>query len=148
MLRPKRLFFSALLSAGVSLAVAQAGICDPPRYQILGKAVDPGGRPVADATVRLLLDRISAEEFQKHGPRARLRRTNSSGIYVGLLDCGAGDVVTDAPNPCAKNPKHLTVMVEAQGHRMRLVTFKLKELEINKDAAGCLVQVSDIRLSR
>jgi len=148
MSHPRRVLFVVLLLAGVSCGVAYPDTCDPSRYQIMGQVVDSGGRPLFDATVRLLLDQISAQEFARQGPRARLRRTNSSGIYVGMIDCEAARGVTDAPNPCAKKVKHLTVLIEAEGFRARLVVFKLKDLEINRDAGGCLVQVPDIRLAR
>ncbi len=148
MFRRTQASFTALLLLSLPSIVAHAAFCDPPRYQIMGKVVDPGGRPIVDATVRLLLDRFSAQKFARQGPRARLRRTNGSGIYVGLIDCDETRGVTDAPNPCADKPKHLTVAVEADGHRTRLVVFKLKDLDVNRDAGGCLVQVPDIRLSQ
>jgi hypothetical protein len=146
--RATRALFALTLLIGIPCSTSSAGACDPPRYQILGKVVDPGGRPLVDATVRLLLDRISAQEFASQGPRARLRRTNSSGTYLALIDCDEARGITDAPNPCAKKPKHLTVAVETEGYRTRLVVFKLRDLDVNKDAGGCLVQVPDIRLSR
>jgi hypothetical protein len=145
--RPTRALVIVIALAAIACSAANAGSCDPPRYQIMGHVVDPSGRPLADATVRLLLDRISAGQFVKHGPRARLLRTNGSGTYVDLIDCGAARDLTDAPNPCADKPKHLTVSIEADGHRDKLVVFKLKELDVIKDAGGCLVQVPDIRLS-
>jgi hypothetical protein len=121
--------------------------CKPARYQIMGKVRDVNGRPVGDATVRLLLDRISAPKFSAEGPRARLTRTNDFGTYVALIDCDEARGTTDAPNPCADRPRHLTVGVEARGLRMKLMVFKLKELEVTRDAGGCLVEVPAIKLS-
>jgi hypothetical protein len=113
----------------------------------MGRIIDPGNLPVVDARVRLLLDEVSAKRFEEVGPRARATRTNRSGIYVMLIDCDEARGVTDAPDPCAARPKHLTVVVEASGFRTKLVAFKLKELTVTRDAGGCLVEVSDIKLS-
>jgi hypothetical protein len=142
-----RFLVTAVAIATLTGSLAEAGVCKPARYQIMGKVFDAGGRPVADAAVRLLLDRVSAKKFRAEGPRASLVRTNASGTYLTLIDCERARGVTDAPDPCAGRPRHLTVSVEATGYRLKLVEFKLKELEIIKDAGGCLVQVPDLRLS-
>ena len=124
-----------------------AGDCKPARYQIMGSVLDPGGRPIVDASVRLLLDEVSAQKFAEEGPRARLTRTNRVGKYLTLIDCDQARGISDAPNPCAAKPRHLTISVDAPDYRTKLVVFKLKELDVVKDAGGCLVQVPDIKLS-
>jgi len=138
---------TAILVAGTASSLFAAGPCKPARYQIMGSVLDPGGQPIVDASVRLLLDQVSAQTFAEEGPRARLIRTRPSGKYLALIDCDQARGVTDAPNPCAEKPRHLTVSVEAPDYRTKLVVFKLKELDIIKDAGGCLVQVPDLKLS-
>jgi hypothetical protein len=138
---------TAIAVAGMATALVAGDACKPARYQILGSVLDPGGRPIVDASVRLLLDQVSAQKFVEEGPRARLMRTNRVGKYVALIDCDRARDISDAPNPCAAKPRHLTISVEAPDYRTKLVVFKLKELDVIKDAGGCLVQVPDVKLS-
>src|SRR5262245_3421146 len=125
----------AALTIVSAFAASPAGAvtCKPARYQLLGRVLDAGGAPLADASVRLVLDEVSAERFAEEGPRARLTRTGSSGAYLALIDCETTGAPSDAPSPCAAKPRHLTVSAEAPGHRGRVVVYKLKELEIISD---------------
>jgi hypothetical protein len=140
-------FLAAVVVAGTVSSPGGAGPCKPARYQIMGSVIDPGGRPLVDASVRLLLDQVSEQRFAEEGPRARLTRTNRAGKYVALIDCDQARGISDAPNPCAEKPRHLTVSIEAPAYRTKLVVFKLKELDVVKDAGGCLVQVPDVKMS-
>jgi hypothetical protein len=143
-----RVWAAAFAATALASSYAGAGGCDPARYQIMGNVTDPGGQPIADASVRLLLDQVSLERFAEEGMRARLTRTAGTGAYLALIDCAAARGVTDAPNPCAAKPRHLTVAVEASGFRTKLVAFRLRDLNIVKDAGGCLLQVPEIKLAR
>jgi hypothetical protein len=138
---------TAIVVAGLASSLAAGNACKPARYQIMGSVLDLGGRPIVDASVRLLLDQVSAQKFAEEGPRARLIRTNRAGKYVALIDCDQARGISDAPNPCAGKPRHLTISVEAPAYRTKLVVFKLKELDVIKDAGGCLVQVPDVKVS-
>ncbi len=124
------------------------GGCDPARYQILGRILDGAGQPIPDARVRLLLDRVPAERFAQERARAQMTRTGASGAYLTLIDCERSAGLSDAPDPCAAKPRFLTVAAEAEGYRLKLTTFRLKDLEVIRDEGGCLVQVKDVRLSR
>ena len=136
----------AVVAASVS-ATATGAACKPSRYQVMGSLTDRSERPVADAIVRVLLDRVSEKEFAKHGPRARLIRTNASGTYVAMIDCDEARKAGDAPSPCADKPKYVTLIVEAPGYRTKVVVHKIKDLELIKDPGGCLILVPDVRLA-
>ena len=79
--------------------------------------------------------------------RAITTRTNVAGSYVQLIDCAELSRTSDRPNPCAASPKHLTVSASAPGYRTRMQVLRLKNLEVRKDAGGCIVLVPDIRLT-
>jgi hypothetical protein len=136
----------AVVAASVPLTPSEAA-CKPARFQIMGNLVDRAERPVVDAIVRVLLDRVSEQEFAKQGPRARLVRTNNSGAYVVMIDCDEASKAGDAPNPCADKPKYVTLIVEAAGYRSKVVVHKIKDLELIKDPGGCLILVPDVRLA-
>lgn len=147
MFRVLPVFVAAIAVAGMASSLVAGDACKPARYQIMGSVLDAGGRPIADASVRLLLDQVSAQKFAEEGPRARLIRANRFGKYLALIDCDQARGISDAPNPCAEKPRHLTVSVEAPGYRTKLIVFKLKDLDVIRDAGGCLVQVPDVKLS-
>jgi len=136
----------AVVGASVPMTAAGAA-CKPSRYQVMGNLVDRTERPVTDAIVRVLLDRVSEQEFAKQGPRARLVRTNNSGTYVAMIDCDEASKAGDAPNPCADKPKYVTLIVEGAGYRTKVVVHKIKDLELIKDPGGCLILVPDVRLA-
>ena len=136
----------AVVAASVPATPSDAA-CKPSRYQVMGNLVDRSERPVVDAIVRVLLDRVSEQEFAKSGPRARLIRTNASGTYVAMIDCDEASKAGDAPNPCADKPKYVTLIVEAAGYRTKVVVHKIKDLELIKDPGGCLILVPDVRLA-
>jgi len=124
-----------------------AGPCKPARYQVMGLVLDSAGRPLVDARVYLLLDEVSEQKTSEYGVRAVPTRTNPTGSYVQLIDCEELAKTSDRPNPCAKNPRHLTVSAGAPGYRTKVQVFKFKALEIRKDAGGCVMLVPDIKLS-
>jgi len=124
-----------------------AGPCKPARYQVMGLVLDSAGRPLVDARVYLLLDEVSEQKTAEYGVRAVSTRTNPTGSYVQLIDCEELAKTSDRPNPCAKNPRHLTVSAGAPGYRTKVQVFKFKALEIRKDAGGCVMLVPDIKLS-
>jgi hypothetical protein len=129
-------------------ALVAGAVCKADRYQILGRVVDAAGRPIEDAAVRLLLDRVSMQQLVEEGSRARLVRTAATGAYLTRIDCERARGITDAPNPCAARPRHLTVAASAAGYRARLVVFRLKDLDIVEEGGGCLLQVPDVKLTR
>jgi len=137
---------SALAVAALCSVVQGAG-CKPARFQVMGLVADVSGRPLVDARVYLLLDRVSEEKTSEYGVRAIPVRTNASGSYVQLIDCDELAQTSDRPNPCARSPKHLTVSAGGPGYRTKLQVFKLKELDVRRDAGGCMVLVPDIRLA-
>jgi hypothetical protein len=136
-----------LLAALPYTAVQAGGACKPARYTVMGQVTDSSGRPLVDARVRLLLDRVSEEETADHGVRALSTRTNAAGSFVQYIDCDEMAVRGDRPSPCARNPKHVTVSATAPGLRTRLQVFKFKALEIRRDAGGCVLILPDLRLS-
>ena len=123
------------------------GPCKPARYQVMGVVLDSAGRPLVDARVYLLLDEVSEKKTAEYGVRAVATRTNPTGSYIQLIDCDELAKISDRPNPCAKNPRHLTVSAGFPGYRTKVQVFKFKSLDIRKDAGGCVMLVPDIKLS-
>ena len=146
MLRLACVGFVVLLTALV-LSPVLAGPCKPARYQVMGVVLDASGRPIVDARIYLLLDEVSEQKTSEYGVRAVPTRTNPTGSYVQLIDCEELAKTSDRPNPCAKNPRHLTVSAGAPGQRTKVQVFKFKSLEIRKDPGGCVILVPDIKLS-
>ena len=143
--------YPALLAIAVATwlcpALLAGGACKPARYTVMGQVTDSGGRPLVDARVRLLLDRVSGKKTADHGVRALSTRTNAAGSFVQYIDCDELAVRGDRPSPCARSPRHVTVSATAPGLRSRLQVFKFKALEIRRDAGGCILILPDIRLS-
>ena len=129
------------------LAVPGCGAseCDFDAWAFYGAVHDPGGQPVDDAQVFLLLDKMDQTDYVKEGVRGRRFRTNEYGKYQAGLVCGDD---RDAPNPCAKKLKHLTVVVSSWDHALKMRVFKLNDLEIVADDGVCFVHVPEIRLSK
>ena len=120
--------------------------CDSEAWAFYGAVRDSGGRPVANARVHLLLDKINEAAYAREGMRAKRFWTNEFGKYQAGLICSDD---SDAPNPCARKLKHLTVVVYSDGHAMTLKVFKLRDLEIRPtDEGACFVTVPEIRLKK
>jgi len=119
--------------------------CDYDAWAFFGAVRDAGGQPLGDAEVFLLLDKVNQADYLREGVRGRRFRTNVYGKYQAGLVCSDN---RDAPNPCAKKLKHVTVAVSAPGHAMKLQVLKLNGLEIVKDDGVCFVQMPEIRLQR
>jgi len=119
--------------------------CDHDAWAFYGAVRDVAGRPIGDAQVFLLLDKVNEADYVREGVRGRRFRTNEFGKYQAGLVCSDD---RDAPNPCAKKLKHLTIAVSSQGHAMKLQVFKLNHLEIVKDDGVCFVQMPEIRLQK
>ena len=119
--------------------------CEYEAWAFFGAVRNAGGQPIGDAEVFLLLDKVSEGDYLREGVRGRRFRTNEYGKYQAGLVCSDN---RDAPNPCAKKPKHVTVAVSSPGHGMKLQVHKLKSLEIVMDDGVCFVQMPEIRLQR
>jgi len=119
--------------------------CDYDAWAFYGAVRDLGGKPIGDAEVFLLLDKVNEAAYLRDGVRGRRFRTNEYGKYQAGLVCGDN---RDAPNPCAKKLKHLTVVVSSPGHAMKLQVHRLNDLEIVRDDGVCLVRMPEIRLQK
>ena len=134
-----------LLAAAIAFPSSAATHCDSEAWAFYGAVRDTSGRPVAEARVYLLLDKINEAAYAREGMRARRFWTNEYGKYQAGLICGDN---SDSPNPCARKLKHLTVMVDSGDHAMTLKVFKLRDLEIVPEDGACFVRVPEIRLQR
>ena len=130
----------------VLLAPAAGAVdCEQDIWAFFGAVRDSGGQPIDDAEVFLLLDKVNRADYLRDGVRGRRFRTNEYGKYQAGLICSDN---RDAPNPCAKKLKHLTVAVSSPGRAMKLQVLKLNDLEIVSDEGVCFVQMPEIRLQR
>ncbi len=135
-------FFLTCLLTGPEVGALE---CESDAWAFYGAVRDGGGRPVGDAEVFLLLDKISEAEYFREGVRGRRFRTNEYGKYRAGLVCSD---TRDSPNPCAKKLKHLTVVVSSPDHTMKMLVYKLNDLEVVADEGACWVHVPEIRLRR
>ena len=131
---------AALVFGWVAGPTPAAGKCSD-TYHVSGRVIDANDRPIAGARVYLLLDKVSEREFAKQGVRAVITRTDRSGWYAESIVCGG------QPDPCARNPAHFSMLVQAEGSSLRLRTFKLKSLNVVKRSDGCVLRVPDMRLT-
>jgi len=127
-----------------SIAGAGGNVCPATENVVVGSVIGPGGRPLADAKVYGLLDRVSEKQTMKQGIRARSTRTDASGRFELPIQCGE---VSGQPNPCASNPKHLTLIVGDLGSRMTLRQFKLKSVGMQRVGEGCVIEAPLVKLS-
>jgi hypothetical protein len=135
MIRPWWIVLLALVGSGVG-APALAADCGN-EYYVAGAVLDAASRPVANAEVWVLLDKISEKKYRQQGLRARSFRTDGGGVYSAHVVCGN----RGGPNPCAKNPKYLTIAADGAGLGMRLKVYKLKDLKMIVDRGACFVEV-------
>jgi len=135
-------FFLACVLATPGVAALD---CKSDAWAFYGAVRDAGGRPVGDAEVFLLLDKIDEAEYLREGVRGRRFRTNEYGKFQAGLVCSD---TRDAPNPCARKLKHLTVVVSSQSHGMRMRVYRLNDLEIVLEEGACFVHVPEIRLRK
>jgi protocatechuate 3,4-dioxygenase beta subunit len=112
---------------------AAAG-CRADTWEVSGVVLDASGHGLAGAAVHLLLDRVSHKKFAAEGVRAQRTRTDANGRFSRTIVCGG------SPNPCARRPKHLTMIVDAGG-RTTLRQFKLSELETEEGPSSCRLRV-------
>jgi len=124
---------------------ADAFECGHNAWAFYGAVRDAGGQPIGDAEVFLLLDKVNQTDYLKVGVRGRRFRTNEYGKYQAGLICSDS---RDAPNPCARRLKHLTIAVSSQGYAMKMQVFKLKSLEILAEDGVCFVRMPEIRLQK
>ncbi len=134
------LFFCCLIAPP-----AAGADCGHDNWAFYGAVRDAAGRPVADAQVLFLLDKVNRADYLKEGVRGRRFRTNEFGKYQAGLICNDD---SDAPNPCARKLKHLTVAASARNHAMKLQVYKLNDLEIVDEEGVCFVHVPEIRLRK
>lgn len=133
-----------LVLAGLGGATDGA-TCDLDAWAFYGAVRTSGGQPIGDAEVFLLLDKISQSAYAREGVRGRRFRTNEYGKYQAGLVCSDS---RDAPNPCGKKLRHLTVAVSSRDHSMKLQVFKLRDLNVAEVDGVCFVQMPEIKLSR
>jgi len=119
--------------------------CTSSTYRITGSVRDAHGNPIANASVFLLLDVVSEKKFHEHGMRAARFRTDDAGRYHAEIACGAQD--RRQATPCAKRRRDLTVAASTGDHRLRLKSFKLKNLGVVENFGLCHVEVPDLVLS-
>ncbi len=134
-----------LVAAILAAPCATAAKCESDAWAFYGAVRDAGGRPISDAVVFLLLDKLKPVEDSPTGTRGRSFRTNEYGKYQAGLFC-TDDL--DSPNPCAKKPKRLTVTVSSQGYAMKMQVLKLNNLDIIEDDGVCFVHMPEIRLQK
>jgi hypothetical protein len=123
------------------LTPSHGAACPSGEYEVFGVVYDDFGRPLPDAEVLVLLDRVSEKKTRKQGIRARSTRTDASGHYLRGITCGG------EPNPCASAPRYLSVGVATERHSLRVRVFRLKDLEIVEEDGRCQVEAPAIRLS-
>jgi len=131
---------AVVLALGIGGAFAGGGGCSG-TYHVSGRVIDASERPVADARVYLLMDKVSEREFAKQGMRAVITRTDRSGWYSETIVCGG------TPDPCARKPAHFSVLAQTPGTSLRLRTFTLKSLNVVKRSDGCVLRAPDMRLT-
>ena len=137
---------AAVLIACLLIAPATSAVdCSHDAWAFYGAVREAGGQPINDAEVFLLLDKVSRADYLEDGVRGRRFRTNEYGKYQAGLVCSDN---RDAPNPCARKPKHLTVVVSSRKHTLKMQVFKLNDLEIITEEGVCFVQMPEIRLRR
>ena len=119
--------------------------CSSSTYQVRGAVRDAAGTPIDDASVFLLLDVVSEKKFHQHGMRAARFHTDGAGRYDASIACHNPD--REQASPCAKNPRDLTIAATADGHRLKLKSFKLKNLNVAESYGVCFVQVPDLVLA-
>ena len=134
-----------LAAAILAVPCATAAKCESDAWAFYGAVRDAGGRPISDAVVFLLLDKLRPVEDSPTGRRGRSFRTNEYGKYQAGVFCTDD---SDSPNPCAKKPKLLTVSVSSQGYGMKMRVFKLNDLDIVEDDGVCFVHMPEIRLEK
>ena len=134
-----------LVAAILCAPHAGAAKCESDAWVFYGSVRDAGGRPIGDAVVFLLLDKLKPVEDSPTGTRGRSFRTNEYGKYQAGLFCTDD---SDSPNPCAKKPKQLTVTVSSQGYAMKMKVLKLNDLDIVKNEDVCFVLMPEIRLEK
>jgi len=132
----------ALVGLGVG-APALAVDCGN-EYYVAGAVLDAARRPVPNAEVWVLLDKISEKKYRQQGLRARSFRTDGGGVYSAHVVCGN----RGGPNPCAKNPKYLTIAADGAGLGLRLKVYKLKDLKVIADRGACFVEVPPFLLGK
>ncbi len=134
-----------LAAAILCVPQARAATCESDAWAFYGSVRDAGGRPIDDAVVFLLLDKLRPVKDSPTGTRGRSFRTNKYGKYQAGLFCTDD---SDSPNPCAKKPKQLTVSVSSQGYAMRMQVLKLNRLDIVENDGVCFVHMPEIRLKK
>lgn len=122
-----------------------AAECDHDAWAFYGAVRTTGGQPVGDAEVFLLLDKVNESVYAKEGVRGRRFRTNEFGKYQAGLVCSD---TRDAPNPCGKKLRHLTVAVSSRDYSMKLQVFKLRDLEIVDEDGVCFIHMPEIQLRK
>jgi len=117
--------------------------CNGHRYLVRGAVRDTAGGAVPNAQVYILMDKVSEKKFLEQGMRARSFRADDSGRYAATVVC---EEANGLPNPCAKNPKYLTVAASGPNHGLKLMVFKLKDLPVTSLGGECLVDAPGIVL--
>jgi len=141
-LTPSRLHLLLIIAGCMAVMPAAVAECGN-EYQVRGVVRDGGGRPVSDARVWVLLDKISEKKTIAQGIRARQARTDRSGIFSAHVVCGGEN---GGSNPCAKKARHLTIAAGGDGYGLKLRAFKLKDLEVVERGGVCLVDVPPFSL--
>jgi len=136
------------LVLALSATVAGAGPCSSDRYTVQGIVTDPAGQPVPRARVYVLLDQVSEKKFLQQGFRATPFQADDSGQFIGTIDCASyrDGENRGQPNPCAKSPKHVTVVVGRDGFSLRAQIHRLKDLTVVETGGTCAVALPEIRL--
>jgi len=133
-----------LLILACCLAVVPAAIAGcGNEYHVGGVVRDGGGRPISDAQVWVLLDKISEKKTIAQGIRARKTRTDRKGSFSARVVCGGEN---GGPNPCARKPKHLTIAAGGDGYGLKLRVFKLRDLDVVEQGGVCRVDVPPFSL--
>jgi hypothetical protein len=143
-----RRWFAVMLALAACGSVFGAGPCSSQRFEVHGIVTDPAGQPVPRARIYILLDEVSEKKFLEQGFRAAPFQAGVDGRFVAAVDCEefrSGDK-RDQPNPCAKKPRHVTVVVGQAGYKTRARIHRMKDLVLVESQGACIVALPEIRL--
>ena len=131
-----------VVALGVGMPAVASGCGN--EYYVTGAILDSTRRPVPNAEVWILLDKISEKKYRRQGIRARSFRTDGGGGFSAHVVCGN----KNGANPCAKNPRYLTIAASGPGLGLRVKVFKLKDLKMFSDRGACFVEAPAFVLGR
>ena len=145
MIHGRTLIVAGLFTLLVGASAARGAPCAERKFELVGRVLDTSNRPLSDAGIYLLMDKVSKDKFLKEGLRGRSSRTDRFGQFQGFVACGTNP--SGYGDPCGSKIKHVTVIVDHDHHRMVLKTYKFNDLTVTENPDGtCTIAVPDVSL--